>query len=79
MYIYTYTRTHANRLDAGAFFFTCTVLVKRFFLSHYFGLFLYKSIFESEQSHLNLLMGFPISSGHCSSPRAILSHFLNRS
>lgn len=30
-------------------------------------------------AHLNLLTGFPISSGHCSSPFAILSHFLNRS
>lgn len=30
-------------------------------------------------SHLNLLTGFPMSSGHCSSPLAILSHFLNRS
>lgn len=33
----------------------------------------------SAASHLTLLTGFPKSSGHCSSPFAILSHFFIRS
>lgn len=37
------------------------------------------SMHSNSVTHLNLLTGFPMSSGHCSSPFAILSHFLNRS
>lgn len=37
------------------------------------------SMHSNSVTHLNLLTGFPMSSGHCSSPFAILSHLLNRS
>lgn len=67
-----HTRAALHSFNIGPLSFGATYLV------------FYMRVYDDEAAlysvaQLNLFTGFPMSSGHCSSPFAILSHFRNRS